>query len=121
MDIYGRKNFSFVAQPALAQDVDFDGRKARFAGPDGASSGSVAYDLLIGADGANSAVRRLMQVRAWGPSAHAHAGTHLRCCRDIMLCMEECAAGRVRPCQHGRTLGEPWHGRDGPGGPDLAR
>lgn len=49
------------------QDVDFDGRKACFGGPDGARSGFVAYDLLVGADGANSAVRRLMQVRGLGP------------------------------------------------------
>ena len=75
------------------QDVDFDERKACFAGPDGARSGSVAYDLLVGADGANSAVRRLMQVRGWGQSAPQRTTV---CCLQRHQFAVQCAAKRAR-------------------------
>ncbi|KAK9837071.1 hypothetical protein WJX81_000631 [Elliptochloris bilobata] len=57
------------------QDIDFQERVASFAGPAGARGAPVAYDLLVGADGANSAVRRLMQERCGLPvSVRLRAG-----------------------------------------------
>lgn len=42
--------------------VDFEAQRASFVGPNGHPLGTVSYDLLIGADGANSRVRDLLHV-----------------------------------------------------------
>ena len=50
------------------QSVDFAARKATFAGPGGTSE--VPYDLLVGADGRHSEVRR--QLQQHDPAVHSY-------------------------------------------------
>lgn len=45
------------------QAIDLNARSLRCMGPDGVRGAPFAYDLLVGADGANSAVRGILQVR----------------------------------------------------------
>jgi len=52
----------------LPQDVDLDARRVVCAAPPGGRSEALAYDLLVGADGAGSAVRQLLQARARVPA-----------------------------------------------------
>ena len=50
------------------QSVDFAAQKATFAGPGGSSE--VSYDLLVGADGRHSGVRR--QLQQHDPAVHSY-------------------------------------------------
>ena len=73
------------AYGSSVQAIDLDARSLRCAGPDGVQGAPVGYDLLVGADGANSAVRGFLQVRPLLPCAQRDVRQPLSVCSHPAL------------------------------------